>query len=138
MWNVYTCNRFSFSISECLQIFLFQSFYKKADSETQKTERETVSKRGRGRGRGAARPKLIKEPECLTISSDEEDDNRKKRLGESRDTCSNLLNSMYSEESDTILDKEPIITNNISIPSSVSHGLNSQNPTSLYQQNIIE
>ncbi|XP_008206476.1 uncharacterized protein LOC100122748 isoform X2 [Nasonia vitripennis] len=98
-----------------------ETFYKKGESGVQKPERDAVSKRGRGRGRGVSRPKQVKEPECLTISSDEEDDNRKKRLGVNKDGSS-PLSSTHCEESYRIIDKEPIITNDTCI--------NSQNPTS--------
>ena len=50
--------------------------------------------------------------ECLTISSDEEDEGKiKKSDGSSNNIFSNDSNS-FNEEMETILEKEPVITNN--------------------------
>ncbi|XP_012346759.1 uncharacterized protein LOC100866704 isoform X3 [Apis florea] len=94
------------------------TFYKKnnernSSAKLEKLERDgSVYKRGRGRGRGVSRSRPIhKEPECLTISSDEEEEG-KKRSDSSNNIFSNDMSNNYSDEMDTILEKEPIITNN--------------------------
>ncbi|KAJ8674883.1 hypothetical protein QAD02_010669 [Eretmocerus hayati] len=104
-----------------------ETFYKRADPQSQK-ERETVARRGRGgRGRApVARTRQIKEPECLTISSDEEDDNRKKRLEDGKES-SNLVNS-NNDESETILEKEPVITNDPNTSVRIHTLTNMRNP----------
>ncbi|XP_043472119.1 uncharacterized protein LOC122504870 isoform X2 [Leptopilina heterotoma] len=94
----------------------YDNFYKKVDmtpSKGEKLEREATPARGRGRGRGGARGrKPIKEPECLIISSDEEHENEKtvKKEGASR-IFSGINEGMNMEESEMILEKEPVITN---------------------------
>ncbi|XP_063983794.1 uncharacterized protein LOC135165921 [Diachasmimorpha longicaudata] len=54
---------------------------------------------------------LIKEPECLTLSSDDEDENpaKKCKKGDSM-KLSQVINRTHSDELATISDKEPIIT----------------------------
>lgn len=47
----------------------------------------------------------------MTISSDEEEEG-KKRSDSSNNIFSNDMSNNYSDEMDTILEKEPIITNN--------------------------
>ncbi|XP_026824165.1 uncharacterized protein LOC105277204 [Ooceraea biroi] len=91
-------------------------FYKKNNErKLEKAERDgPTSKRPKGKGKGAAsKPKLIhKEPECLTISSDEEEEGRAKKIGNiNSDAAVGNANNTFDEEVDTILDKEPIITN---------------------------
>ena len=74
--------------------------------------------------------------ECLTISSDEEDDNRKqKRLGDGKE----IVNSQNSatEEAETILEKEPVITNN-SVSPMIVHLPNSQYPLSMFLMDYIK
>ncbi|XP_053974438.1 uncharacterized protein LOC128874118 isoform X1 [Hylaeus volcanicus] len=102
------------------------TFYKKnnernSSAKLEKLERDgSVYKRGRGRGRGVAKPKPVhKEPECLTISSDEEEEGKsKKSEGSNNSTFSHIPNNSFSDEMETILEKEPVITNNsISSPS---------------------
>ncbi|XP_025989146.1 uncharacterized protein LOC105193209 isoform X3 [Solenopsis invicta] len=95
--------------------------YKKNNNERNttkldKTERDGPScKRLRGKGKGTpSKPKPIhKEPECLTISSDEEEESRNKKI---TNINSNVMvgntSDAFNEDVDTILDKEPIITNN--------------------------
>ncbi|XP_011878118.1 PREDICTED: uncharacterized protein LOC105567668, partial [Vollenhovia emeryi] len=94
-------------------------FYKKNNERNtmklEKTERDgPTCKRPRAKGKGtASKPKPIhKEPECLTISSDEEEEGRTKKVGSvtSNAVVGNATNA-FNEEVDTILDKEPIITN---------------------------
>lgn len=51
--------------------------------------------------------------ECLTISSDEEEEGKIKRSdGSSNNIFSNDASNNFSEEMETILEKEPVITNN--------------------------
>ncbi|XP_043605079.1 sentrin-specific protease 7-like isoform X2 [Bombus pyrosoma] len=97
------------------------TFYKKnnernSSAKLEKLERDgSVYKRGRGRGRGGvSRPRPIhKEPECLTISSDEEEEGKIKRPdGSTNNIFSNDASNNFSEEMETILEKEPVITNN--------------------------
>ncbi|XP_076235982.1 uncharacterized protein LOC143180264 isoform X3 [Calliopsis andreniformis] len=103
------------------------TFYKKnnernSSAKLEKLERDgSVYKRGRGRGRGISRARPVhKEPECLTISSDEEEEGKSKKLdGSNNSSFSHDTSNAFSEEMDTILEKEPIITNNsISSPCS--------------------
>ncbi|XP_076650247.1 uncharacterized protein LOC143357617 isoform X2 [Halictus rubicundus] len=97
-----------------------ETFYKKnsernSSAKLEKLERDgSVYKRGRGRGRGGSRPRPIhKEPECLTISSDEEEEGKTKASeGSNNSTFSNITINTFTEETDTILEKEPVITNN--------------------------
>ncbi|XP_011631462.1 uncharacterized protein LOC105423416 isoform X2 [Pogonomyrmex barbatus] len=92
-------------------------FYKKNNernvTKLEKIERDGSAKRPRGKGKGAAsKPKPIhKEPECLTISSDEEEEGRKKMASSNSNTVLGNTSNAFDEEMDTILDKEPIITN---------------------------
>ncbi|TGZ49294.1 Sentrin-specific protease [Temnothorax longispinosus] len=95
-------------------------FYKKNNSERnvvklEKIERDgPTCKRPRGKGKSAAsKPKPIhKEPECLTISSDEEEEGKTKKIGSTNSNAvvGNATDS-FTEDVNTILDKEPIITN---------------------------
>lgn len=51
--------------------------------------------------------------ECLTISSDEEEEGKARKLeGANNSNLSHDANNSFSEEMETILEKEPIITNN--------------------------
>ncbi|CAL1674389.1 unnamed protein product [Lasius platythorax] len=92
-------------------------FYKKNNernaTKIEKMEQDgPVSKRPRAKGR-ASKPKLIhKEPECLTISSDEEEEGRTKKIESVNNNAplSNASNA-FNEDMDTILEKEPVITN---------------------------
>ncbi|XP_072750156.1 uncharacterized protein [Anoplolepis gracilipes] len=91
-------------------------FYKK-NNERNATKIEKMDQDGpiskRLRGKGRAKPKLIhKEPECLTISSDEEEESRNKKV-ESINNNAPLTNTshIFNEDMDTILEKEPVITN---------------------------
>ncbi|XP_011707812.1 PREDICTED: uncharacterized protein LOC105462704 isoform X2 [Wasmannia auropunctata] len=95
-------------------------FYKKNNernvTKLEKVERDgPPCKRPRGKGKGAAsKPKPIhKEPECLTISSDEEEERGRTKKTGSVNTNAVVGNAsnIFDEEMDTILDKEPIITN---------------------------
>lgn len=96
-------------------------FYKKnnernSTAKLEKPERDSsVYKRGRGRGRGGrskSRP-IHKEPECLTISSDEEEDSKNGKIDNANCSASSAdASNNFSEEMETILEKEPIITNN--------------------------
>ncbi|XP_043519425.1 uncharacterized protein LOC122533609 isoform X2 [Frieseomelitta varia] len=95
------------------------TFYKKnnernSSSKLEKLERDgSVYKRGRGRGRGISRPRPIhKEPECLTISSDEEDEGKIKKSDSSSNNIFSNDSNNFNEEMETILEKEPVITNN--------------------------
>ncbi|XP_076637053.1 uncharacterized protein LOC143349590 isoform X4 [Colletes latitarsis] len=96
------------------------TFYKKnnernSSAKLEKLERDgSVYKRGRGRGRGAVKPRPIhKEPECLTISSDEEEEGKsKKSEGSNNSSFSHIPSNSFTEETETILEKEPVITNN--------------------------
>ncbi|XP_043260868.1 uncharacterized protein LOC122402282 [Colletes gigas] len=96
------------------------TFYKKnnernSSAKLEKLERDgSVYKRGRGRGRGAVKPRPIhKEPECLTISSDEEEEGKsKKSEGSNNSSFSHITSNSFTEETETILEKEPVITNN--------------------------
>ncbi|XP_036141062.1 uncharacterized protein LOC105830930 isoform X2 [Monomorium pharaonis] len=82
----------------------------------EKIERDgPTCKRPKGKGKGtASKPKPIhKEPECLTISSDEEEEGRpKKIISTNSNTVVGNASNVFNEDMDTILDKEPIITNN--------------------------
>ena len=86
-------------------------------------------KRGRGRGRGGvsrSRP-IHKEPECLTISSDEEEEGKIKRPdGSSNNIFSNDATNSFSEEMETILEKEPVITNNSTSSMSSDYAMESE------------
>ncbi|KAK0097070.1 hypothetical protein PV326_003409 [Microctonus aethiopoides] len=91
------------------------NFYKKKSEQSTKLEREITPKRGRG-GRRVTKVRPMKEPECLTLSSDEEEDDgtgTTQKKSDSKNSCvgsMNIMNNMI-DEPDTILDKEPIITN---------------------------
>ncbi|KYQ55911.1 Sentrin-specific protease 7 [Trachymyrmex zeteki] len=92
-------------------------FYKK-NNERNATKSEKIErdgpKRSKGKAKGtASKPKPIhKEPECLTISSDEEEEGRPKKTGSINNNAvvGNASNT-FNEDMDTIVDKEPIITN---------------------------
>ncbi|KAL6436026.1 hypothetical protein ACFW04_005678 [Cataglyphis niger] len=91
-------------------------FYKK-NNERNATKIEKmdqdgpVSKRLRGKSRTKPKP-IHKEPECLTISSDEEEEGRIKKIESVNNNAplSNASNA-FNEDMDTILEKEPVITN---------------------------
>ncbi|XP_017886629.1 uncharacterized protein LOC108628910 isoform X2 [Ceratina calcarata] len=111
------------------------TFYKKnnernSSAKLEKLERDgTVYKRGRGRGRGMSRPRPIhKEPECLTISSDDEEEGKSKKFdGSSNNSFGNDGSNSFNEEMETILEKEPVITNNsISGVSSSDYAMNNE------------
>ncbi|XP_047354219.1 uncharacterized protein LOC124950862 isoform X3 [Vespa velutina] len=98
-----------------------ETFYKKnnernSSAKLEKLERDgSAYKRGRGRGRGfTSRTKLInKEPECLTISSDEDEEGKTRKVdGVNTSAVSSNASNNFTEEMETILDKEPVITNN--------------------------
>lgn len=97
------------------------TFYKKnnernSSAKLEKLERDgSAYKRGRGRGRGfTSRTKLVnKEPECLTISSDEDEEGKARKVdGVNSNAVSSNASNNFSEEMETILEKEPVITNN--------------------------
>lgn len=82
--------------------------------KNERIERENPPTRGRGRGRGGIRIKRpAKEPECLIISSDEEHENEKSaKLDDSANRIfMGIQEGMNTEDSDQILEKEPVITN---------------------------
>ncbi|XP_014473884.1 PREDICTED: sentrin-specific protease 7-like isoform X2 [Dinoponera quadriceps] len=93
-------------------------FYKKNNErnamKVDRIERDgSTCKRPRGKGKGVAlKPKPInKEPECLTISSDEEEEGKTRKIGiNSNAVLGNACNT-FDDDVDTILEKEPIITN---------------------------
>ncbi|KAL6436025.1 hypothetical protein ACFW04_005678 [Cataglyphis niger] len=93
-----------------------EMFYKK-NNERNATKIEKmdqdgpVSKRLRGKSRTKPKP-IHKEPECLTISSDEEEEGRIKKIESVNNNAplSNASNA-FNEDMDTILEKEPVITN---------------------------
>ncbi|KAG5307231.1 SENP7 protease, partial [Acromyrmex insinuator] len=91
-------------------------FYKK-NNERNATKSEKIErdgpKRSKGKAKGtASKPKPIhKEPECLTISSDEEEEGRPKKTGSINNNAVVGNASNTFNEEDTIVDKEPIITN---------------------------
>ncbi|XP_020283705.1 uncharacterized protein LOC109854713 isoform X3 [Pseudomyrmex gracilis] len=94
-------------------------FYKKNNERNttrlEKTERDgPTCKRPRGKGKGTpSKPKPIhKEPECLTISSDEEDEGKAKKIGNINNNTLGHASNSFNEEVGTILEKEPIITTN--------------------------
>ncbi|XP_076176267.1 uncharacterized protein LOC143151224 isoform X2 [Ptiloglossa arizonensis] len=110
------------------------TFYKKnnernSSAKLEKLERDgSVYKRGRGRGRGASRQRPIhKEPECLTISSDEEEESKsKKSEGSNNNTLSHIPSNSFTEEMETILEKEPVITNNSISSTSSDYAMESE------------
>ncbi|XP_050444558.1 uncharacterized protein LOC126848050 isoform X3 [Cataglyphis hispanica] len=93
-----------------------EMFYKK-NNERNATKIEKmgqdgpVSKRLRGKSRTKPKP-IHKEPECLTISSDEEEEGRIKKIESVNNNAplSNASNA-FNDDMDTILEKEPVITN---------------------------
>ncbi|XP_046586106.1 uncharacterized protein LOC107224533 isoform X1 [Neodiprion lecontei] len=96
-----------------------RTFYKKSNEQNRplKIDRDgsVPSKRGRGRGRPAPKARLIKEPECLTISSDEDDQGEgkiKKSLGSSHPMSAIPGHTRNQIEIEMISEKEPVITNN--------------------------
>ncbi|XP_078053727.1 uncharacterized protein LOC144479093 isoform X3 [Augochlora pura] len=113
------------------------TFYKKnnernSSAKLEKLERDgSVYKRGRGRGRGGSRPRpMHKEPECLTISSDEEEEGKNKSLeGSNNSTFSHITSNNFNEEMDTILEKEPVITNNSISSTSTDYAMDSEDVT---------
>ncbi|XP_029162555.1 uncharacterized protein LOC114934091 isoform X2 [Nylanderia fulva] len=90
-------------------------FYKK-NNERNATKMEKMEQDGptskRLKAKSRARPKLIhKEPECLTISSDEEEENRTKKIESVNNNAPlNNASNTFIEDMDTILEKEPVIT----------------------------
>ncbi|CAK9818629.1 Sentrin-specific protease 7 [Anthophora plagiata] len=110
------------------------TFYKKnnernSSAKLEKLERDgSVYKRGRGRGRGVTRARPIhKEPECLTISSDEEEEGKTKKSETSNNsTFSNDASNNFSEEMETIHEKEPVITNNSISSTSSDYAMESE------------
>ena len=63
--------------------------------------------------------------ECLTISSDEEDESKiKKSDGSSNNIFSN--DNSFNEEMETILEKEPVITNNSICNASSDYAMESE------------
>nr|XP_033339479.1 sentrin-specific protease 7-like [Megalopta genalis] len=113
------------------------TFYKKnnernSSAKLEKLERDgSVYKRGRGRGRGGSRPRpMHKEPECLTISSDEEEEGKNKSSeGSNNSTFSHITSNSFTEEMDTILEKEPVITNNSISSTSADYAMDSEDVT---------
>ncbi|XP_046749761.1 uncharacterized protein LOC124413272 isoform X4 [Diprion similis] len=96
-----------------------RTFYKKSNEQNRplKIDRDgsVPSKRGRGRGRPAPKARFIKEPECLTISSDEDDQGEgktKKSLGINHPMSANPGHTCNQIEIEMISEKEPVITNN--------------------------
>ncbi|XP_018399292.1 PREDICTED: uncharacterized protein LOC108777009 isoform X1 [Cyphomyrmex costatus] len=90
-------------------------FYKKNNERnTTKSEKTDGPKRSKGKAKGTpSKSKPIhKEPECLTISSDEEEEGRPKKIGSVNNNAvvGNASNT-FNEDINTIVDKEPIITN---------------------------
>ncbi|XP_015586245.1 uncharacterized protein LOC107263491 isoform X2 [Cephus cinctus] len=97
-----------------------ETFYKKTPDRnaTAKLDQDgSVCKRGRGRARavGSSRSKPVKEPECLTISSDEEDEENKIKKSEMDNNVTHNTSSggASNEEMEMISEKEPVITNNL-------------------------
>ncbi|XP_043675797.1 uncharacterized protein LOC122632713 isoform X1 [Vespula pensylvanica] len=99
------------------------TFYKKnnernSSAKLEKLERDgSAYKRGRGRGRGSFTSRttkvINKEPECLTISSDEDEEGKTRKVdGVNSNAVSSNASNNFTEEMETILDKEPVITNN--------------------------
>jgi len=64
--------------------------------------------------------------ECLTISSDEEEESRAKRKNVNNNAALNNVSNAFNEDADTILDKEPIITNS-SVSTSYEEFSNDEN-----------
>ncbi|XP_025163785.1 uncharacterized protein LOC105182689 isoform X2 [Harpegnathos saltator] len=102
-------------------------FYKKNNernvTKLERIERDgSTCKRLKGKGK-ASKPKPVnKEPECLTISSDEEEEGKTKKTAINSNTILGNACNALDEEADTILDKEPIITNTTIFNSSCSDG----------------
>ncbi|XP_012261070.2 uncharacterized protein LOC105688968 isoform X2 [Athalia rosae] len=96
------------------------TFYKKNNDQnrTLKLEREAslTAKRGRGRGRPLTKTRLIKEPECLTISSDDEEQSEGKFKKSETENSTSIITSIahirHQTEMEMISEKEPVITNN--------------------------
>ncbi|XP_032669782.1 uncharacterized protein LOC116843458 isoform X2 [Odontomachus brunneus] len=109
-------------------------FYKKNNerntTKLERIERDgSTCKRTKGKGKAAAsKPKVInKEPECLTISSDEEEEGKTKKIGTNSNAMLGNASNVFDEDVDTILDKEPIITNtSVFNPSCCDDDMNSE------------
>ncbi|EFN85023.1 Sentrin-specific protease 6 [Harpegnathos saltator] len=112
---------------EQVDILLKIMFYKKNNernvTKLERIERDgSTCKRLKGKGK-ASKPKPVnKEPECLTISSDEEEEGKTKKTAINSNTILGNACNALDEEADTILDKEPIITNTTIFNSSCSDG----------------
>lgn len=66
--------------------------------------------------------------ECLTISSDEEEEGKMKKLESSNNsTCSHDTSNNFNEDLDTILEKEPVITNNSISSTSSDYAMETEN-----------
>ncbi|XP_033226791.1 uncharacterized protein LOC117179068 isoform X2 [Belonocnema kinseyi] len=93
------------------------NYWKKENNtflKTEKVEKESTVNRARSRPKGRpATKKLVKEPECLIISSDEEHENEKSAKFEksAHRNCMETEEGMNPEELGIILKKEPVITN---------------------------
>ncbi|KAI4483443.1 hypothetical protein M0802_013385 [Mischocyttarus mexicanus] len=115
------------------------TFYKKnnernSSAKLEKLERDgSAYKRGRGRGGRVytSKAKLVnKEPECLTISSDEDEEGKTRKVdGSFSNAISSNANNNLSEEMETILDKEPIITNNSVSSTNIDFASNNEDNT---------
>ncbi|XP_043281309.1 uncharacterized protein [Venturia canescens] len=103
------------------------NFYKKAHEQHASLKREASSSKvessrgkkpaARGGRRPVAKTRPVKEPECLTISSDEEDGDEKARKCDSNMSSVSTLSGCGTnaiDDMDTILEKEPVITNSSS------------------------
>ncbi|XP_034942141.1 uncharacterized protein [Chelonus insularis] len=95
-------------------LIAINKYYSKQRSDQGgKIERELMAKRPRGRAKLPPKMKPMKEPECLTLSSDEEEDGS----NSGNKKCEPQINPMetqmniMSEIPEMISDKEPIITN---------------------------
>lgn len=65
--------------------------------------------------------------ECLTISSDEEEESKsKKSEGSNNNTLSHIPSNSFTEEMETILEKEPVITNNSISSTSSDYAMESE------------
>ncbi|KAK2579020.1 hypothetical protein KPH14_002814 [Odynerus spinipes] len=115
-----------------------ETFYKKnnernSSAKLEKLERDgSAYKRGRGRGRGfASRAKLVnKEPECLTISSDEDEEGKTRKVdGINNSAVTSNASNNFSEEMETILEKEPVITNNSVSSTNIDYSPDSEEGT---------
>ncbi|XP_018366167.1 PREDICTED: uncharacterized protein LOC108763222 isoform X4 [Trachymyrmex cornetzi] len=121
-----------------------EMFYKK-NNERNATKSEKIErdgpKRSKGKAKGtASKPKPIhKEPECLTISSDEEEEGRPKKTGSINNNAVVGNASNTFNEEDTIVDKEPIITNTSSFNLYDDIMDNEENSKEIYEnQNFLD